>query len=103
MKHAFEDLSPVFRQIEGEQGTLLASALFSCLQLKIILLPNGTFWGVIFCCSLGSTVKSWGQTHRSFEDYSKCTICNTIPSRSSIPVNLHFPSLLLIAYKMIKS
>ena len=28
MKHAFEDLSPAFRQIEGEQGTLLASAAF---------------------------------------------------------------------------
>ena len=25
-KHAFEDLYPTFRQIEGEQGTLLASA-----------------------------------------------------------------------------
>ena len=85
------------------KGLCLHLLLLSCLQLKIILMPNGIFWGIIFCCSFWSTVKSWGQTHRSFEDYSKCTISNMVPSRSSIPVKLHFPSLLLITCKIIKS
>lgn len=103
-KHGFEDLYPTFRQIEGEQGTLLASAASQLPSAQNNSYAKMAYSGsIIFCCSLWSTIKSWGQTHRSFEDYSKCTISNTVTSRSSIPVSficLHFFSF---TYEITKS
>lgn len=45
-KHGFEDLYPTFRQIEGEQGTLLASAASQLPSAQNNLYPEVVYLGV---------------------------------------------------------
>ena len=96
-KHGFEDLYPTFRQIEGEQGTLLASAASQLPSAQNNLYPEVVYSGVLYSAVLCGLLLSPGARHT---DHLRITVnvLSATPSPQDLPfllsfIFLHFFSL----------